>query len=1015
MKMKLKIITLSLLVIVPTVHADVVAQWNFNGTFDLVSPAPSTGSGNASRLNGVSGASVTGSANDSGASPTNFAWNTSAYPPQGTSNKTSGVQFAVNTTGYTNIGVSWDTQDSNTGSRYTRLQYTTNGSTFIDYAVNTNTTSTTTKTNSFVGVPGVDNNPNFAIRVVTEWEFTAIGTGLNIYTNANAPTGSYSPNGTIRYDLVTIWGTLFGTLNTPPVISVLTNQTTRSGQATNQAFTIGDAETVATSLVVTSICNNTTLVPNGNIIVTSTDGSGSNRLVTVTPAAGEIGTATITLFVVDGGTFFASRSYTLTVLPLNTPPTITGLVNTNTLVNTPVTIPFTVGDAETAAGSLTLSSSSAYPSILPPGGISFGGSGANRTVTITPALNQTGVAVATVTVSDGSLTTNITFSVMVTPTPSFIFYEPFSYSDGQLVGLNTGNLWQHHSGAITGEVQVAGGSVTVDEIFAEDVSARLIGAPYYSTNAGGIYTKVVATVNFLPTLSSNTPFGTYFLHLKDDGTVNFRTRVIVTVTNAAAGTYRFAIANGTSTNAPDQFAADLTLGVPYTIVTRYDLVSGLSTLWVNPTAETDPSVTATDPVNLNLISGVALRQAIGIGQVVVDDLIVAKTFNAALGNTSTPTNTPPVIFPVANVLAASGEATAPITVTIGDAETAAGSLNLTAVSSNQTLLPNANIVYGGSGSNRTLTLTPVLGQLGSTIVFVSVTDGVFTNQATFTVSVNPALLLSDSFSYPNGSLVTNSGSLFTNFSGTAGDMIVSNGVLALTFSRSEDAAAPLTNSPYAPASGVILYAGMTLNFSALPSGSYFAFFKDTGTTFRGKIFGTTSGAAPGSFRFAVMNTGSTLDATNPVFAADIPTNTSHRVILRYEVATGLSTLWVDPASESDPSITGNDFAGPATISTFAFRQASGMGTMTLDDLLVGTTFQAVLGDAPRPRLTILRTGDHSLSLSWPTGATGYSLISATNNPAGPYGTYPDQGVTQGSLRVVNITASTGTIFFQLKK
>src|ERR1043166_9870601 len=101
--------------------------------------------------------------------------------------------------------------------------------------------------------------------------------------------------------MVTIWDTLSGALNTPPVMSVLTNQTTRVNQATNQAFTVGDLETPATSLVVTSICNNTTLVPNANVVITGTDGSGSNRLVTVTPAPSQAGSATITFFGGDGG------------------------------------------------------------------------------------------------------------------------------------------------------------------------------------------------------------------------------------------------------------------------------------------------------------------------------------------------------------------------------------------------------------------------------------------------------------------------------------------------------------------------------------------------------------------------------------------------------------------------------------------------------------------------------------------------------------------------------------------
>jgi hypothetical protein len=1007
--MKLKNIALCFLVLVSTARADIVAQWNFNGTFDTTSPLPAVGAGSASRVGGASGSSAGGTPNDPGAN--NTAWNTSAYPAQGTGNKTAGVKFAVNTTGYINIAVSWDTQNSGTASKYTRLQYTTDGTTFIDFAVNTNTTSFTTKSNSFVGISGVENNPNFAVRIVSEFEATAIGTPNNIYTNTGT-TGNYGTSGTMRYDMVTIWGTPTGTPNTSPVISVLTNQTTRSGRSTNQTFTVGDLETAATSLVITSSCNNTTLVPAANIIVTSTDGSGSNRLVTVTPAAGEVGAATITLYVVDEGTLVAQRSFTLTVLPANTPPLISGPLNTNTLVNTPVTVPFTIGDAESAATSLTLTKSSTYPSIIPDANITFGGSGSNRTVTITPANGQAGVGAVTVTVSDGTLSTNVTFAVMVAPAPSFIFYEPFSYGDNSLVGLNSGNLWQHHSGAVTGELQVVSGEALVDEVYTEDVNARLIGAPYYPTNTGFIYTSCKATVNFLPVLTTNAPFGSYFLHLKDDGTANFRARVFVTVTNAAANKFRFAIQNSTSTNVPDQYPVDLDLGSQYTIVTRYDLATGVSTLWVNPSAETNPSVTATDPAITSVITTVALRENLGIGQVMVDDLIVGTTFNAALGSTSTPTNSPPLIAPISPVVASAGSATAPIPVTIWDAETPADSLQLAAASSNPALVANAGIVAGGSSSNRTLTITPAAGQSGNATILVTVTDGVFTNQASFQVTVVPAIVFADAFNYADGSLLTNSGFLYTTFSGTTGDMQVVSGKLLLTESRTEDAGAALTNGPYATSSGVVLYAGLTVNFSTIPDSTYFAFFKDNSTTFRGKIFATTNGAASGSFRFAVMNTGSSLASTNPIFAQDIALNTNHRVILRYEVATGLSMLWVDPASESDPSITANDFQGPASISSFAFRQANGLGALSVDDLLVGTSFANVLGSLP-PRLRIARSGNDVI-IAWPASATGYSLQMRSDVSSGTWSPGPSSTVIENENVVTN-TAPTGTAFFRLVK
>ncbi len=59
---------------------------------------------------------------------------------------------------------------------------------------------------------------------------------------------------------------------------------------------------------------------------------------------------------------------------------------------------------------------------------------------------------------------------------------------------------------------------------------------------------------------------------------------------------------------------------------------------------------------------------------------------------------------------------------ISDAETAANALIVTATSSNTTLLPVVNIALGGSGADRTFTLTPATGKTGSSNVTITVTD-----------------------------------------------------------------------------------------------------------------------------------------------------------------------------------------------------------------------------------------------------------------------------------------------------
>ena len=104
---------------------------------------------------------------------------------------------------------------------------------------------------------------------------------------------------------------------------------------------------------------------------------------------------------------------------LNNVPTISNITDRSIAVNTSTgAIAVTIGDVETPAASLTLTGTSSNPALVPLSGIVFGGSGTNRTVTVTPAANQLGSSTITVSVSDGVLTASDTFLVTVTGTAS---------------------------------------------------------------------------------------------------------------------------------------------------------------------------------------------------------------------------------------------------------------------------------------------------------------------------------------------------------------------------------------------------------------------------------------------------------------------------------------------------------------------------------------------------------------------------------------------------------------------
>ena len=162
-------------------------------------------------------------------------------------------------------------------------------------------------------------------------------------------------------------------------------------------------------MTISGTSSNTTLVPDANITFS---GSGTDRNVVLTPASGESGTTTITITVSDGD-LTTAIDFVLTV-NANTPPTITAIGPQSTNENTPTgAIAFTIGDAETAIGALTLSGTSSNAALVPDANIVFSGSGANRSVVLTPAPGESGTTTITITVRDGDLTTDINFVLTV--------------------------------------------------------------------------------------------------------------------------------------------------------------------------------------------------------------------------------------------------------------------------------------------------------------------------------------------------------------------------------------------------------------------------------------------------------------------------------------------------------------------------------------------------------------------------------------------------------------------------
>jgi len=193
----------------------------------------------------VTGGFSSGGTNDPASSSDDSGWQTSNYAAAGTGDKTGGVQFNVSTIGYQHIFLTWEERHSDTASKYVRLQYSSDGANFVDGPVITMTNSGSFAFYSadLSSIPTVENNTNFAFRIVQEWEATAIGNNNSNYV-ATAATGSYGTSGTIRFDLVTVFGDAG---STPPPIPLSIQQSGNNVILTwsDPAFSLQSAPSVS--------------------------------------------------------------------------------------------------------------------------------------------------------------------------------------------------------------------------------------------------------------------------------------------------------------------------------------------------------------------------------------------------------------------------------------------------------------------------------------------------------------------------------------------------------------------------------------------------------------------------------------------------------------------------------------------------------------------------------------------------------------------------------------------------
>lgn len=163
----------------------------------------------------------------------------------------------------------------------------------------------------------------------------------------------------------------------------------------------------------------------------------------------------------------------------------------------------------------------------------------------------------------------------------------------------------------------------------------------------------------------------------------------------------------------------------------------------NPSLIPAPAVQYVSPNSTGTLILTPAANAFGAATITVivndgqpSDNIVTRSFNVVV----TAVNDLPTLSDIEDRIVGENQPTGPIPFVVSDVETPASSLVVSGISSNQSLIPAANLVFGGSGMNRTLTVIPAPKQFGSATISVIVSDSAgATARRDFVVTVNAVM------------------------------------------------------------------------------------------------------------------------------------------------------------------------------------------------------------------------------------------------------------------------------------
>jgi hypothetical protein len=503
-------------------------------------------------------------------------------------------------------------------------------------------------------------------------------------------------------------------VNDAPFISGLSaSQTIPEDGRLVVTFKVQDIDSPVDSLVAVATGDNPSLLPATSLQVS---GTGENRILAITPAPDQSGTANITVTVSDGA-LEDRKTFQLVVSPVNDPPTITGLGDYQMNEDNLGLISFFVKDIDSPANDLSVSASADDSQLFPPGSLVLNKSGGDWVLTLKPAANQNGVARVTVIAADGLAVVSQTVQVTVRPA-----------NDAPFISGLPGSQTLPEDGRLVVTFKVQDIDSPVDSLVAVAVGDNPSLLPANSLQVNGTGENRILTITPAPDQS-----GTANITVAvSDGALEDRKtfQLVVTPINdppviAGLGDYQMDENN---------------LGLMNFRLTDIDSPAG--DLSVSASAD-DSQLFPPGSLVLNKAGRdwvLTLKPAAnqnGVGRITViasDGLAVASM---TVQVTVKPVNNAPQLIGLTDQIMLEDGVLGPLPFTVSDLETPAAALTVAATSDNLRLFPPGSVVMGGQGSDRTLKATPSPNENGTAHITVTVSDGELSSPQVILLTVQP--------------------------------------------------------------------------------------------------------------------------------------------------------------------------------------------------------------------------------------------------------------------------------------